>query len=158
MRLRTRTALVGAATLLTVGGVAYAFVPTTSVTGSGQVQTTSDAARLELTVDKVGVDVIGQGTAYLDVIAYNPTVANVLLPEGRLAKPTLQVFKKVGVPGVCSQSSFTVGTPTNYTLVLVAPDDTAVVAQVPVTFNDLPENQNACIGATLRLTWPLQGI
>lgn len=158
MMVRTRTVLVAAAVLVAIGGVANAFVPATSVSGSGQVQTPTDAARLRLTVDKVGVDVIGEGTAYLDVIAFNPTVANVVLPAGRLAAPQVEVFKKVGVAGTCPQNSFTVGTPTNYTLAEVAPEDTAVVAQVPVTFNNLPVNQNACIGATLLLTWPLQSI
>lgn len=156
MRLRTSTLAVSAAALLTTTGVAVAFVDATVLTGSGTVQTRTESLQLEVTVDPVVEDVIGRGTVQFDVIGANPSTSSIplALGQGRLEAPQLRVFERPGTTADCPEGSFVVGAPTGYTGVQIRPGGTAVVARIPVSFVNLPVAQDACIGATLRFSWP----
>lgn len=158
MRLRTRTFAVVTAAGLATGGISWAVMQAT-VTGSSVIATSPAQLReLQLTVDTKDIDPITLTGVTVPIIALNEGTTTLVLPPDSLAAPVLKVFKNNAIAGPCNPDSFSVGVPVGYTGAEVQPNDTAIVAYLPVTFHNLGEPQNACQGATLRFTWPTQTV
>jgi hypothetical protein len=158
MRFKLRTVAVSTSALMVIGGAAAAYLNANSVTGSGTVSTTTNTYALELSVHESGVNPFATSPVLLPITARNPSLTtSVRIRPGAIAAPTLSTSQPVGSPP-CPAASFTVAAPVSYQDVTIQPEFTEIVAYLPVTFHNLAQSQNGCLGATLAFIFPTQSV
>lgn len=150
MKLNKKTIAVSTASLVIIGGTAFAYLQTTG-SGSGTATAGTEARTVELTTHDTSGDLRDDAGVTLKVNAGNTTAST--LHYTAPGTPTAEV---TGGTGTCNTSDFTVGTPSwdGTASFSLAPNSNAELGTVNVRVTDPDATDvSGCAGATVTLTW-----
>ncbi|MBI5230795.1 MAG: hypothetical protein HY876_01380 [Coriobacteriales bacterium] len=149
MIVHKKTLAVSTAALLMTGGVAYAFINATTVSGSGTAGTANASTALVLTPGAGSVNPFSSTPSdrTVPVVAANSSTIALMSPSSSAVNVTVTLD---GPHAACPAGSFT-ATFTAVPVSVAAGASNIAVGSATVVYNDLPVDQSSCVGAVLTL-------